>query len=238
MPSGTKITSEIMYSHPTKLGGMSSSLPATAAPSKRAPVINERLAHEHPDARCELDFDSPLQLLVATVLSAQCTDARVNSVTPELFRTYPTAADYAAARREDLEAILRPLGFQRAKAGHLMGIGERLVSEFDGEVPQTVKELTSLPGVGRKTALVVLGDAFGIPGLTVDTHFSRLMQRLELTGEKTPVKIERDIAKLIAEAEWTMFSHRVIFHGRRVCHARNPECGNCVVRDLCPAALS
>ncbi|GEM_PF-3473471 len=148
MPSGTKITSEIMYSHPTKLGGMSSSLPATAAPSKRAPVINERLAHEHPDARCELDFDSPLQLLVATVLSAQCTDARVNSVTPELFRTYPTAADYAAARREDLEAILRPLGFQRAKAGHLMGIGERLVSEFDGEVPQTVKELTSLPGGG------------------------------------------------------------------------------------------
>lgn len=238
MPSGTKITSEIMYSHPTKLGGMSSSLPATAAPSKRTPVINERLAHEHPDARCELDFDSPLQLLVATVLSAQCTDARVNSVTPELFRTYPTAADYAAARREDLEAILRPLGFQRAKAGHLMGIGERLFSEFDGEVPQTVKELTSLPGVGRKTALVVLGDAFGVPGLTVDTHFSRLMQRLELTGEKTPVKIERDIAKLIAEEQWTMFSHRVIFHGRRVCHARNPECGNCVVRDLCPAALS
>lgn len=238
MPSGTKITSEIMYSHPTKLGGMSSSLPATAAPSKRAPVINERLAHEHPDARCELDFDSPLQLLVATVLSAQCTDTRVNSVTPELFRTYPTAADYAAARREDLEAILRPLGFQRAKAGHLMGIGERLVSEFDGEVPQTVKELTSLPGVGRKTALVVLGDAFGVPGLTVDTHFSRLMQRLELTGEKTPVKIERDIAKLIAEEQWTMFSHRVIFHGRWVCHARNPECGDCVVRDLCPAALS
>lgn len=217
---------------------MSSSLPATAAPSKRAPIINERLAREHPDARCELDFDSPLQLLVATVLSAQCTDARVNSVTPELFRAYPTAADYAAASREDLEAILRPLGFQRAKAGHLMGIGERLVSEFDGEVPQTVKELTSLPGVGRKTALVVLGDAFGVPGLTVDTHFSRLMQRLELTGEKTPVKIERDIAKLIAEEEWTMFSHRVIFHGRRVCHARNPECGNCAVRDLCPAALS
>ncbi len=238
MPSGTKITSEIMYSYPTKLGGMSSSLPATAAPGKRAPVINERLAREHPDAQCELDFDSPLQLLVATVLSAQCTDARVNSVTPELFRTYPTAAHYAAARREDLEAILRPLGFQRAKAGHLMGIGERLVSEFDGEVPQTVKELTSLPGVGRKTALVVLGDAFGIPGLTVDTHFSRLMQRLELTGEKTPVKIERDIVKLIAEEEWTMFSHRVIFHGRRVCHARNPECGNCAVRDLCPAALS
>lgn len=237
MPSGTKITSEIMYSHPTMLGGMSSSPPKTVAPSTRAPVINERLAREHPDAQCELDFDSPLQLLVATVLSAQCTDARVNSVTPELFHTYPTAADYAASRREDLEAILRPLGFQRAKAGYLMGIGERLVSEFDGEVPQTVQELTSLPGVGRKSALVVLGDAFGVPGLTVDTHFSRLMQRLELTREKTPVKIERDIAKLIVKPEWTVFSHRVIFHGRRICHARNPECGNCVVRDLCPAAL-
>ncbi|WP_167449730.1 endonuclease III [Corynebacterium macginleyi] len=216
---------------------MSSSPPKTVAPSTRAPVINERLAREHPDAQCELDFDSPLQLLVATVLSAQCTDARVNSVTPELFHTYPTAADYAASRREDLEAILRPLGFQRAKAGYLMGIGERLVSEFDGEVPQTVQELTSLPGVGRKSALVVLGDAFGVPGLTVDTHFSRLMQRLELTREKTPVKIERDIAKLIVKPEWTVFSHRVIFHGRRICHARNPECGNCVVRDLCPAAL-
>ena len=217
---------------------MNSALSAASAPELRAPEINRRLAQEYPDARCALDYDSPLQLLIATVLSAQCTDERVNSVTPELFRTYPTAAHYAAARREDLEAILRPLGFQRAKAGHLMGIGERLVSEFDGEVPQTVKELTSLPGVGRKTALVVLGDAFGIPGLTVDTHFSRLMQRLELTGEKTPVKIERDIVKLIAEEEWTMFSRRVIFHGRRVCHARNPECGNCVVRDLCPAALS
>ncbi|MEJ4121626.1 endonuclease III [Corynebacterium sp. PCR7] len=216
---------------------MSSSPPKTVAPSTRAPVINERLAREHPDAQCELDFDSPLQLLVATVLSAQCTDARVNSVTPELFHTYPTAADYAASRREDLEAILRPLGFQRAKAGYLMGIGERLVSEFDGEVPQTVQELTSLPGVGRKSALVVLGDAFGVPGLTVDTHFSRLMQRLELTREKTPVKIERDIAKLIVKPEWTVFSHRVIFHGRRICHARNPECRNCVVRDLCPAAL-
>ena len=215
---------------------MNSALSAASAPELRAPEINRRLAQEYPDARCALDYDSPLQLLVATVLSAQCTDERVNSVTPELFARYPEAADYAAAQRSDLESILRPLGFQRAKAGHLLGIGEKLVADFEGQVPRTVKELTSLPGVGRKTALVVLGNAFGIPGLTVDTHFSRLMQRLGLTGEKTPVKIERDIAKLVPEEEWTMFSHRVIFHGRQVCHARTPECEACVLRDMCPAA--
>lgn len=215
---------------------MTSALSAASAPELRAPEINRRLAQEYPDARCALDYDSPLQLLIATVLSAQCTDERVNSVTPELFARYSEAADYAAAQRSDLESILRPLGFQRAKAGHLLGIGEKLVADFQGQVPRTVKELTSLPGVGRKTALVVLGNAFGIPGLTVDTHFSRLMQRLGLTGEKTPVKIERDIAKLVPEEEWTMFSHRVIFHGRQVCHARTPECDACVLRDMCPAA--
>lgn len=215
---------------------MNSALSAASAPELRAPEINRRLAQEYPDARCALDYDSPLQLLVATVLSAQCTDERVNSVTPELFARYPEAADYAAAQRSDLESILRPLGFQRAKAGHLLGIGEKLVADFEGQVPRTVKELTSLPGVGRKTALVVLGNAFGIPGLTVDTHFSRLMQRLGLTGETTPIKIERDIAKLVPEEEWTMFSHRVIFHGRQVCHARTPECDACVLRDMCPAA--
>ena len=215
---------------------MNSALSAASAPELRAPEVNRRLAQEYPDARCALDHDSPLQLLIATVLSAQCTDERVNSVTPELFARYPEAADYAAAQRSDLERILRPLGFQRAKAGHLLGIGEKLVTDFQGEVPRTVKELTSLPGVGRKTALVVLGNAFGIPGLTVDTHFGRLMQRLGLTGEKTPVKIERDIAKLVPEEEWTMFSHRVIFHGRQVCHARTPECDACVLWDMCPAA--
>ncbi len=215
---------------------MNSALSAASAPELRAPEVNRRLAQEYPDARCALDYDSPLQLLIATVLSAQCTDERVNSVTPELFARYPEAADYAAAQRSDLESILRPLGFQRAKAGHLLGIGEKLVADFQGQVPRTVKELTSLPGVGRKTALVVLGNAFGIPGLTVDTHFGRLMQRLGLTGEKTPVKIERDIAKLVPEEEWTMFSHRVIFHGRRVCHARTPECDACVLWDMCPAA--
>lgn len=215
---------------------MNSALSAASAPELRAPEVNRRLAQEYPDARCALDYDSPLQLLIATVLSAQCTDERVNSVTPELFARYPEAADYAAAQRSDLESILRPLGFQRAKAGHLLGIGEKLVADFQGQVPRTVRELTSLPGVGRKTALVVLGNAFGIPGLTVDTHFSRLMQRLGLTGEKTPVKIERDIAQLVPEEEWTMFSHRVIFHGRQVCHARTPECEACVLRDMCPAA--
>ena len=215
---------------------MNSALSAASAPELRAPEVNRRLAQEYPNARCALDYDSPLQLLIATVLSAQCTDERVNSVTPELFARYPEAADYAAAQRSDLESILRPLGFQRAKAGHLLGIGEKLVADFQGQVPRTVRELTSLPGVGRKTALVVLGNAFGIPGLTVDTHFSRLMQRLGLTGEKTPVKIERDIAKLVPEEEWTMFSHRVIFHGRQVCHARTPECDACVLRDMCPAA--
>ena len=215
---------------------MNSALSAASAPELRAPEVNRRLAQEYPDARCALDHDSPLQLLIATVLSAKCTDERVNSVTPELFARYSEAADYASAQRSDLERILRPLGFQRAKAGHLLGIGEKLVADFQGEVPRTVKELTSLPGVGRKTALVVLGNAFGIPGLTVDTHFSRLMQRLGLTGEKTPVKIERDIAELVPEEEWTMFSHRVIFHGRQVCHARTPECDACVLRDMCPAA--
>ena len=215
---------------------MNSALSAASAPELRAPEVNRRLAQEYPDARCALDYESPLQLLIATVLSAQCTDERVNSVTPELFARYPEAADYASAQRSDLERILRPLGFQRAKAGHLVGIGEKLVADFQGEVPRTVKELTSLPGVGRKTALVVLGNAFGIPGLTVDTHFGRLMQRLGLTGESTPVKIERDIAKLVPEEEWTMFSHRVIFHGRQVCHARTPECDACVLRDMCPAA--
>lgn len=215
---------------------MNSALSAASAPELRAPEVNRRLAQEYPDARCALDHDSPLQLLIATVLSAQCTDERVNSVTPELFARYPEAADYAAAQRSDLESILRPLGFQRAKAGHLLGIGEKLVADFQGEVPRTVKELISLPGVGRKTALVVLGNAFGIPGLTVDTHFGRLMQRLGLTGESTPVKIERDIAKLVPEEEWTMFSHRVIFHGRQVCHARTPECDACVLWDMCPAA--
>lgn len=197
--------------------------------------IRTALADEYPDADCELDFTTPLELLIATVLSAQCTDARVNQVTPELFSSYPSAPDYAAADRADLERILRPLGFQRTKAGHLLGIGEKLVADFDGQVPRGIDELTSLPGVGRKTALVVCGNAFGLPGITVDTHVTRLSQRLGLTEAKTPRAIERDVAKRVPEAEQTVFSHRLILHGRRVCTARKPQCAACVLAPWCPS---
>ncbi|OFT61698.1 endonuclease III [Corynebacterium sp. HMSC05E07] len=197
--------------------------------------IRAALAAEYPDADCELNYSTALELLVATVLSAQCTDERVNQVTPRLFATYPSAPDYAAADRTELEAILRPLGFQRAKAGHLIGIGEKLVGDFGGEVPRGIEELTSLPGVGRKTALVVRGNAFGVPGITVDTHVTRLSQRLGLTGAKTPRAIERDVAKLVPEEEQTVFSHRLILHGRRVCTARKPQCGVCVLASWCPS---
>lgn len=201
----------------------------------RVAHIRTALADEYPDADCELDFTNPLELLVATVLSAQCTDARVNQVTPELFAAYPTAPDYAAADRADLERILRPLGFQRMKAGHLLGIGEKLVADFDGQVPRGIDELTSLPGVGRKTALVVRGNAFGLPGITVDTHVTRLSQWLGLTGAKTPRAIERDVAKCVPEEEQTVFSHRLILHGRRVCTARKPKCTACVLAPWCPS---
>ena len=203
-----------------------------------AQEVNARLAEEYPDARCELDFENPLQLTVATLLSAQTTDARVNQVTPELFRRYPTAADYAQARRGDVEEIIRPLGFQRSKAGHLIGMGETLVAQFGGEVPCAVEDLTQLPGVGRKTALVVRGNAFDLPGITVDTHVTRLSHRLGLSEAATPLAIERDLNAQIPEAERTLFSHRVILHGRRVCTARSPRCGECVLADICPSSTS
>ncbi|WP_246818391.1 endonuclease III [Corynebacterium sp. HMSC055A01] len=205
------------------------------AEAARIVHIRTALADEYPDADCELDFTTPLELLIATVLSAQCTDARVNQVTPELFAQYPSAPDYAAADRADLERILRPLGFQRTKAGHLLGIGEKLVADFDGQVPRGIDELTSLPGVGRKTALVVRGNAFGLPGITVDTHVTRLSQRLGLTKAKTPRAIERDVAKRVPEAEHTVFSHRLILHGRRVCTARKPQCAACALAPWCPS---
>lgn len=214
----------------------SPSTPETAAQkTQRARDVNKGLARQHPDARCELDFDNSLQLLVATVLSAQCTDERVNQVTPRLFARYQSPQDYATATRADLEEILRSLGFQRAKAGHLIGIGEKLVGEFGSEVPRSIAELTSLPGVGRKTALVVRGNAFGEPGLAVDTHVQRLSRRLDLSQATTPAAMEKELAQLIPEEEWTMFSHRMIFHGRRVCRARTPECGRCSVASLCPS---
>lgn len=203
---------------------------------ERAREISARLAAEYPDARCELDFSNPLELLVATVLSAQCTDARVNQVTPELFRRFPTSCDLARADRGDLEQIVRPLGFQRAKAGHLLGIGEQLTAHHDGKVPADLDALVALPGVGRKTALVVLGNAFGQPGITVDTHVTRLAGRLGLSSGSTPLRIEKDLCALVDREEWTVWSHRVILHGRRVCTARSPRCGECVLASQCPSA--
>ncbi len=193
------------------------------------------LTETHPDAHCELDHASPLQLAVATVLSAQTTDVRVNEITPKLFARYPTAADYAAADRTEMEELIKPTGFFRAKTDSLIKLGQALVERHRGEVPGRLDDLVKLPGIGRKTANVVLGNAFGVPGLTVDTHFSRLVQRWRWTAETDPAKIEFAIAALIEKRDWTMLSHRVIFHGRRVCHARKPACGACTLRRDCPS---
>lgn len=206
------------------------------ARTRRARRINRILAGEYPDAHCELDYTTPLELLVATMLSAQCTDRRVNQVTPALFAAYPDAAAYAGARREELEEAVRPTGFFRNKAANLIGMGAALVSGYDGEVPHTMADLVALPGVGRKTANVVLGNAFGVPGFPVDTHVGRLVRRLGLTTETDPVAVEREITAMIEKKEWTMFSHRLIFHGRRVCHARRAACGVCALAHWCPSA--
>jgi len=202
---------------------------------RRARRVNRALAKRYPDARCELDFRSPLELLVATVLSAQTTDVRVNQVTPVLFARYPDAWALAGADRAELEEIIRSTGFFRAKAESLLGIGRALVERFDGEVPARLEDLVTLPGVGRKTANVVLGNAFGIPGLTVDTHVGRLVRRLGWTEEEDPVKVEHAIGALVERSEWTMLSHRLIFHGRRTCFARKPACGACPVARDCPS---
>jgi endonuclease-3 len=189
----------------------------------------------YPDAHCELNFATPLELLVATILSAQTTDKRVNMVTPVLFARYKTAADYAAADREDMEKIIQSTGFYRAKTANLIALGQALCDRFRGEVPKRLKDLVTLPGVGRKTANVVLGNAFGVPGITVDTHFGRLAGRFGWTTETDPVKIEAEVGSLIPRSEWTMLSHRLIWHGRRVCHSRRPACGACAIARLCPS---
>jgi endonuclease-3 len=189
----------------------------------------------YPGAHCELDFTTPLELLVAVVLSAQSTDKGVNLATPALFKRYRTAADYAGADRAELEELIRRTGFYRAKANSLMGLGAKLVEDYEGEVPGQLKELVKLPGVGRKTANVVLGDAFGVPGITVDTHFGRLVRRWGWTELEDPVKVEHAIGELIPRKEWTLLSHRVIFHGRRVCHAKKPACGACPLAKDCPS---
>ncbi|GAB3265079.1 endonuclease III [Kineosporia babensis] len=203
--------------------------------TRRARKIHRLLTERYPDAHCELDFTSPLELLVATILSAQSTDKRVNLTTPALFAKYRTAADYAAADRAEMEEIIRPTGFFRAKTDSLLKLGARLVEEHDGQVPGKLEQLVKLPGVGRKTANVVLGNAFGVPGITVDTHFGRLSRRFGWTADEDPVVVEHQIGALFPKKDWTMLSHRLIFHGRRTCHARKAACGACPVSALCPS---
>ncbi|MCV7132870.1 endonuclease III [Mycobacterium hodleri] len=202
---------------------------------RRARRMNRTLSQAFPHVYCELDFTNPLELAVATILSAQSTDKGVNLATPALFAKYRTAADYAGADREELEALVRTTGFYRNKANSLIRLGQELVERFDGEVPRTLDELVTLPGIGRKTANVILGNAFDIPGITVDTHFGRLVRRWRWTELEDPVKVEFAIADLIPRKEWTLLSHRVIFHGRRVCHAKKPACGVCVLAKDCPS---
>ncbi len=202
---------------------------------RRARRINRELAEVYPYAHPELDFASPFQLLIATVLSAQTTDLRVNQTTPGLFAAYPTPEALAAADPEAVEAILRPTGFFRAKTRSVMGLSAALRDRFDSRVPGTLEDLVTLPGVGRKTANVVLGNAFGVPGLTVDTHFGRLARRFGWTAAEDPEKVEQDVAGLFPKTDWTMLSHRLIFHGRRICHARRPACGACPIAPLCPS---
>nr|WP_079431797.1 endonuclease III [Streptomyces katrae] len=202
---------------------------------RRARRINRELAEVYPYAHPELDFRNPFELLVATVLSAQTTDLRVNQTTPALFAAYPTPEDMAAAVPEELEEIIRPTGFFRAKAKSLLGLSQALRDDFGGEVPGRMEDLVKLPGVGRKTANVVLGNAFGVPGITVDTHFGRLVRRFKWTEQEDPEKVEAEICAIFPKSEWTMLSHRVVFHGRRICHARRPACGACPIAPLCPA---
>lgn len=202
---------------------------------RRARKINRELAEAYPYAHPELDFENPFQLLVATVMSAQTTDLRVNQTTPGLFAKYPTPEDLAAANPEEVEELIRPTGFFRAKTRSIMGLAKALSEDFGGEVPGRLEDLVKLPGVGRKTAFVVLGNAFGRPGITVDTHFGRLVRRWKWTDETDPDKVEKAIGALFPKSDWTQLSHNVIFHGRRICHARKPACGACPIAPLCPA---
>ena len=203
--------------------------------TRRARRINRELSALYPNAHIELDFTNPLELSVATILSAQSTDKGVNQVTPKLFARYRTAADYAGADRAELEELIHATGFFRNKATSLIKLGQALQERFDGEVPRTLAELVTLPGFGRKTANVVLGNAFDVPGLTVDTHFGRLVRRWAWTDETDPVKVELAVGELIPKKDWTILSHRVIWHGRRMCHARKPACGVCPLARLCPS---
>ena len=201
----------------------------------RAVLIDAKLSQMYPDAKCELDYDNPLQLLVATVLSAQCTDKRVTMVTPVLFKKYPTVTDLAAAPIEDIEAIVKSTGFYHNKSLSIKGLAAAIIERYNGEVPETLEELVTLPGAGRKTANVVLGNAFGVPGVTVDTHVGRTARRLGWTKNTNPVKVEFDIMAIFPAEYWTMLNHKLIFLGRRVCHSRKPACGACELAAMCPS---
>lgn len=212
-------------------------MPARSKQKQKALELLQRLTQLYPDATCSLTYETPVQLLVATILSAQCTDERVNLVTPPLFARFPDAAALAGAKREELETLVRSTGFYRNKAKHIQGACHKIVTDFDGEVPQTMEELLTLPGVARKTANVVLAHAFGInSGVTVDTHVKRLSNRLGLTKHQEPVKIERDLMVLLPQEDWENWSIRLIYHGRAVCDARKPACDRCTLSDLCPSA--
>ena len=202
---------------------------------KKARAIYRILTKTYPEIHCELDFKNPLQLTVAVVLSAQCTDKRVNQITPALFKKYKSAKDYAKASLPEIEELIYTLGFHHTKARHLQGLGRKIVEDFGGEVPGTLEELITLPGVGRKTANVVLGHAFGIPGITVDTHFGRLSRRFHWSESMDPVKVEHEVGELIPQKEWTNLSQRMIWHGRRICHSRKPACGACPLAKVCPS---
>ena len=202
---------------------------------RRARRINRELAVAYPDAHTELDFTTPYELVVATILSAQSTDKGVNKVTPMLFATYPNPAALAGADRSAVEELIKPTGFFRNKTSSIMGMAQAVCERYGGEIPSRLDDLVTLPGIGRKTANVILGNAFGIPGITVDTHFGRLARRFGWTTQTDPVKVEADIAAIFPKSEWTMLSHRLIWHGRRCCHVRKPACGACPVARLCPA---
>ena len=210
-------------------------MPVDKETRSQARAIYRILTKTYPDIRCELDYQNPLQLIIATVLSAQCTDKRVNAVTPALFKKYGDVKAFAKADLREIEALVFQTGFYRAKARHIKGLATKILIDFGGEVPETLEELITLPGVGRKTANVVLGHAFDIPGITVDTHFGRLSRRFGWTTEKDPVKVERIVGELIPRAEWTNLSQRMIWHGRRICHSRKPACGICPVAKICPS---
>jgi len=203
---------------------------------KRAVKILSLLENEYPDAKCHLNFDGPFELLIGCILSAQCTDKRVNEVTPELFKKYPTPYEFSEAEKTELEQDIHSCGFFRAKAKSILNCSKALVEEYKGEVPKTMDELTKLAGVGRKTANVVLGNYFGIPGIIVDTHIKRLSTRLGLTTNSDPTKIEHDLNELIPQEKWTVFSNSLGDHGRTVCHARKPLCGDCMISHFCPSA--